>query len=322
MSQTGSPTGLVFEISEKTGYFTVMNLTYIDLLVSAVLATIMFGVGLSINFNDLRQIYRSPKAFILGLASQMILLPLIVFLIIGFTDLPPTIKVGFIILAACPGGTTSGFVTVLFRGNVALSVSLIAVNSLLTLATIPLLVNLALTFFTGKHSPFDLPLMASFLQIFFITLLPAISGVMLRYFRGKIADKIQKPVRTVMIILFAGVYTIIAFAKESSGGSGITMDDLWQILPYAVLINFAGFAAGMAMGMFGKTGLRTSWTIGVEVALQNTTLALLVAGTLIQSNEMVKPALVYALFSFWTALIYGAGVKKYNKAKLFGEFRG
>jgi len=241
---------------------------------------------------------------------------------VAFTDLPATVKVGFIILAACPGGTTSGFVTVLFRGNVALSVSLIAVNSLLTLATIPLLVNLALTVFTGRHSAFELPLVASFLQIFFITLLPAMTGVMLRYFKGSIADKIQKPVRTVMIILFAGVYVIIAFAKESSGGSGITGDDLWSILPYAVLINLAGFAAGLGMGLLGKTGLRTSWTIGVEVALQNTTLALLVAGTLIQSNEMVKPALVYALFSFWTALLYGVVVKKYNRAKLFGEFRG
>ncbi len=218
-------------------------------------------------------------------------------LLIGFTDLPPAIKVGFIILSACPGGTTSGFVTVLFRGNVALSVSLITINSLITLVTIPLLVNLALTVFTGRHSPFELPLVQTFLQIFFVTLLPAFTGVLLRYYREKIADRIQKPVRTVMIVLFAGVYTLIAFADESKGGSGITFPDLWSILPYAVIINLAGFAAGMVMGLFGKTGIRTSWTIGVEVALQNTTLALLVAGTLIQSNEMVKPALVYALFS-------------------------
>lgn len=298
-----------------------MNLTYIDFLVSAVLATIMFGVGLSINFDDLRKIYKSPRAFVLGLASQMILLPMIAFLVVGFTDLPPAVKAGFIILSACPGGTTSGFVTVLFRGNVALSVSLIAVNSLITLATIPLLVNLALTVFMGRHSPFELPLIPSFLQIFFVTLLPAMTGVLIRYFREKIADKIQKPVRSVMIVLFAGVYGIIAFADESSGGSGITRADLWSILPYAVIINFAGFAAGMAMGMFGKTGLRTSWTIGVEVALQNTTLALLVGGTLIQSNDMVKPALVYALFSFWTALLYGVVVKWYDRSKLFGEFR-
>jgi BASS family bile acid:Na+ symporter len=298
-----------------------MSLTYIDILVSAVLATIMFGVGLSISFADLRQIYRSPKSFLLGLFAQMMLLPLIVFTIVSFTDLPPAVKVGFIILSACPGGTTSGFVTVLFRGNVALSVSLVSVNSILTLATIPLLVNLALTVFTGRHSPFELPLAETFLQIFFVTLLPAISGVLLRYFREKTADKIQRPVRTVMIILFAGVYAIIAFADESKGGSGITSSDLWSILPYAVIINLAGFIAGMAMGLLGKTGIRTSWTIGVEVALQNTTLALLVAGTLIQSNEMVKPALVYALFSFWTALVYGIVVKKYNRSKLFGEFR-
>ena len=110
-------------------------------------------------------------------------------------------------------------------------------------------------------------------------------------------------------------------AKESSGGSGITVAELWSILPYAVLINLAGFAVGMAMGLMGKTGLRTSWTIGVEVALQNTTLALLVGGTLIQSNEMVKPALVYALFSFWTALIYGIVVKKVDRSTLLGEFR-
>ena len=298
-----------------------MNLTYTDLLVSGVLATIMFGVGLSINMSDLRSIIRTPKAFILGLVSQMILLPLIVFLVIGFTDLPPALKVGFIILAACPGGTTSGFVTVLFRGNVALSVSLVAVNSVITLATIPLMVNLALTIFTGRHSAYELPLLETFLQIFFVTLLPAATGVLVRYFRSGFASRIEKPVRTIMIIMFAGVYAIIAFADESKGGSGITAADLWHILPYAVIINFAGFIVGMAVGLAGRTGLRTSWTVGVEVALQNTTLALLVAGTLIQSNEMVKPALVYALFSFWTALLYGALVKWHNGSRLFGEFK-
>jgi len=298
-----------------------MNLTYIDILVSAVLATIMFGVGLSISFEDLRQIYKSPKSFLIGSFSQIILLPLIVFSIISFTDLPPAVKVGFVILSACPGGTTSGFVTVLFRGNVALSVSLTSFNSILTLATIPLLVNLALTIFTGRHSPFELPLAQTFLQIFFVTLLPAITGVLPRLSRQKFADRIPKPVRNVMIILFAGVYAILAFADESKGGSGITSADLWSILPYAVTINLVGFIAGIVMGRLGKTGIRTSWTIGIEVALQNTTLALLVAGTLIQSNEMVKPALVYALFSFWTALLYGIVIKKYNRSKLFGEFR-
>ncbi len=100
-----------------------MSLTYMDFLVSGVLATIMFGVGLSININDLKKILHSPKPFYLGLFAQMIILPVIALLAVYFTDLPPAIKVGFIILSACPGGTTSGFVTVLYRGNVALSVT-------------------------------------------------------------------------------------------------------------------------------------------------------------------------------------------------------
>jgi BASS family bile acid:Na+ symporter len=297
-----------------------MSLTYIDFLVSGVLAAIMFGVGLSINLNDLRNILHSPKPFWLGLFAQMILLPVIAFGVVYFTAMPPALKVGFIILAACPGGTTSGFVTVLYRGNVALSVTLTTINSILTLFTIPFLTNLALTVFLGRHSPFKLPFLETFLQIFFVTLLPAAAGVFIRFKYDRLADKIQKPVKTAMIILFAGVYSLIAFADESKGGSGIRLNEAIEIFPYALLINLLGFIAGLATGVIGKTGLRSSFTMGIEVALQNTTLALLVAGTILQNNEMVKPALVYALFSFWTALLYGIIVKKYNKAKLFGEF--
>lgn len=298
-----------------------MDLTYIDFLVGGVLAIIMFGVGLLISLDDLREIWRSPRAFFYGLFAQMVLLPVIAFIITFFTDLSPALKVGFIILAACPGGTTSGIVNVLYRGNVALSVALTTINSILTLFTIPLLVNIALTIYFGRHSAFELPFLQSFLQIFFVTLLPAAMGVSVRYRFHSVAEKIQKPVRTAMIILFAGVYVLIALTDESKGGSGITMADVRIIFPFALAVNFTGFIAGMLMGRVGRTGLRTAFTIGIEVALQNTTLALLVAGTLIQSNEMVRPALVYALFSFWTALLYGIIVKKYNKAPLFGEFR-
>jgi len=298
-----------------------ISVTYMDLLVSGVLATIMFGIGLSINLSDLREVYRSPRAFLYGLFAQMILLPIIAFSITYFTDLPPAIKVGFIILAASPGGTTSGFISVLFRGNVALSVALTTINSILTLFTIPLLVNLALTIYMGKHSVFELPFMESFVQIFLVTLLPAAAGVFVRFKWDKVADKIQKPVRTTMIILFAGVYTAVSLVGESNGGSGITWSEALLILPYSLAVNAAGFLAGIVMGFLGKTGLKSSFTIGIEVALQNTTLALLVAGTLIQSNDMVKPALVYAMFSFWTAMAFGVVVKKYNNLKVFGEFR-
>ena len=298
-----------------------MSLSYMDFLVSGVLAVIMFGIGLSINLNDLKEIRRSPKAFFYGLFAQMILLPLIAFFITYFTDLPPAIKVGFIILAASPGGTTSGFITVLYRGNVALSVTLTTLNSILTLFTIPLLVNLALTVYLGRHSIFELPFIETFLQIFLVTLLPAATGVFVRYKWDRLAERIQKPVRTAMVILFAGVYTVIFLSDESHGGTGITGREVLQIFPYALAINITAFFAGILMGNLAKTGIKSSFTIGIEVAVHNTTLALLVAGTLIKNNDMIKPALVYAMFSFWTALIFGVIVKRYNKSKLFGEFR-
>lgn len=292
-----------------------------DLLVSAVLATIMFGIGLSINLNDLKEIYRSPRAFVYGLTAQMVLLPLIAFLLTWFTDLPPAIKVGFIILAASPGGTTSGFITVLFRGNVALSVALTTINSILTLFTIPLLVNFALTVYFGRHSVYELPFIESFLQILFVTLLPAAAGVWVRYRHSETADRIQKPVRTAMILLFAGVYAVIFIADETHGGSGISVREALGILPYALALNIAAFMVGVLTGYAGRTGIKSSFTIGVEVAVHNTTLALLVAGTLIQSNDMIKPALVYAMFSFWTAVLFGMIVKRSNGLRMFEEFR-
>jgi len=294
--------------------------SYMDILVIVVLATIMFGVGLSISISELKTVIKVPRPFIYGLFAQMILLPLIAFSITYFTDLAPAIKVGFIILAASPGGTTSGFITVLFRGNVALSVALTTINSILTLFTIPVLVNLALTVYMGAHSVYELPFLETFRQIFLVTLIPAISGVLIRYRWDAFANKIQRPIRLTMIILFAAVYTAIFLADESKGGSGITINEALKIFPYALAVNIAAFIAGIIMGFLGKTGIKSTFTIGIEVAVHNTTLALLVAGTLIHSNDMVKPALVYAMFSFWTAILFGIVVKLHNGLRLFGEF--
>jgi bile acid:Na+ symporter, BASS family len=294
--------------------------TYLDVLVVVVLAVIMFGVGLSISITDLKDVIRSPRPFVFGLFAQMILLPVMAFGITFFTNLSPALKVGFIILASSPGGTTSGFITVLFRGNVALSVALTTINSLLTLFTIPVLVNIALTIYLGAHSVYELPFIASCLHIFTITLVPALAGVIIRLKWNDFADTIQKPVRITMIILFAFVYTAIFLADESKGGSGISMQETLQILPFALAINVSAFLAGIFMGYLGNTGVKSSFTIGIEVAVHNTTLALLVAGTLIHSKDMAKPALVYAMFSFWTAILFGMVVKHFSGLKIFEEF--
>ncbi len=283
----------------------IISDSYIDYLISLVLAAIMFGLGLSLTFSNFKQIMLRPKAFFVGLGAQMIFLPSVAFLILLFSGLPDVFKVGIMILAVCPGGTTSGFVTYLFKGNVALSISLTVVNSILTLFTIPFVVNLALWYFMHTEVELHLPIGHTILQMFLITILPAFLGVLVRTFKSSVAEKLQKPVKYVMIVMLALVYLIKFFAGDEHGGSGITMNEMWQIFPYALIFNVACFVFSIFIGKVSKLSIRDAFTIAIEVALHNTTLALLIAGTLLQNQEMAKPALLYSLFSFWSALIFG-----------------
>ncbi len=155
---------------------------FTDILITVVLAFIMFGVGLSITIRDLKNLFWAPRYLFGGLFAQMILLPLLAIAIVYFAPIAPALKVGFIILASCPGGTTSGFVTYIFKGNVTLSVSLTSVNSLITIFTIPLLVNLGLWLFMGSTTTeIRLPVVDSIINIFMVTILPASAGILFRY---------------------------------------------------------------------------------------------------------------------------------------------
>lgn len=295
--------------------------TSIDLFISGVLALIMFGIGLSLTFSSFRNLFFAPKSLIIGLAAQMIFLPLLAFGTVFFADIPLHFKVGFIILASCPGGTTSGFITYFFKGNVALSISLITVNSLITLFSIPFIVNLGLWVFLGKTSAFHLPYLESLIQIFAIAVIPVMAGILVRKGYEDFALGIQKPLKTVLIILLALVFIIKLFANENQGGTGISSDEIAIILPYSLLINVLAFVIGFFTGKFSKLDTRNSYTIGVEVTMQNTTLAFLVAGTLLQNQDMVKPSLIYSMFSFWTAIIFTYVLKKTFKTKLMEDFK-
>ncbi|HCE58652.1 MAG TPA: bile acid:sodium symporter [Prolixibacteraceae bacterium] len=296
----------------------IISHSYIDILISVVLAAIMFGLGLSLTFANFKNVLLHPKAFFVGLGAQMLFLPSVAFIIMLFSNLPNEFKVGIMILAVCPGGTTSGFVTYLFKGNVALSIALTVINSILTLFTIPLVVNLALRYFMGREAELHLPILESITQMFLITLLPAFIGVMVRTFKPAAAEVMQKPVKYIMIVLLALVYLIKFFAGDEHGGSGITFPEMWSIFPYVLIFNVVCFVFSIFIGKVAKLSIRDAFTIAIEVALHNTTLALLIAGTLLQNQEMAKPALLYSLFSFWTALIFGLIMLKFYK-KQFNE---
>lgn len=295
--------------------------TYIDLLISFVLAFIMFGVGLSLTKESFKNVFVHPKSLVLGLTSQIIILPIIAFVISYFSNLSLPLKVGLIIIASCPGGTTSGFITYLFKGNVALSVTFTSINSIITLFSIPFIVNLSLLFYYNQSTEIHLSYIETITQIFFVTLLPVILGVIVRTYYTDFVLKVQKYLKFILIIALGIVFLIKLFAGENNGGTGITVKEVFEILPYALLLNIACMAWGVILGHVAKMGSQNAYTIGIEAAVHNTTLAFLVAGTLLQNQDMVKPSLIYAMFSFWTAILFSLIIKKIYKVKIFEDFK-
>ncbi|NQT76369.1 MAG: bile acid:sodium symporter family protein [Bacteroidetes bacterium] len=309
----------------------MIEYNFADILISGVLALIMFGIGLSLTFQNFKNIFLFPKAIITGLSSQMLVLPIIAFLFAIYSDLQPELKVGLIILSVCPGGTTSNFITYLLNGNTALSVSMTTINSFLTLFSIPFIVNIGLLYFLGENTEFHLPFLETILQIFYITIIPASIGVFIKSRLPVIANRLNYQIRiplgmlktmkfnvikSITIILLGIVFAIKLFASEGSGGTDLTRNDFMQLLPIGLLFNATGLLFGYFVSVAMNLKDRIPMTIGIEVGLQNTTLAFLVAGTLLQNSEMQKPALVYAFFSFWTAIIFGLITKRLQHEKI------
>ena len=295
--------------------------TYIDILISSVLAFIMFGVGLSLTSTSFKNVIFYPKSLIAGLSSQIVVLPIISFVITYLSNLPLPFKVGLIILSSCPGGTVSGFLTYFFKGNAALSITFTSINSFITLITIPLIVNLSLEFYYGKSTEIHLSYLETIIQIFSVTIVPALIGVFVRSRYPKFAIRTQRPLKLALLVALGVVFVIKFFAAEKSGGTGVTLREVMTILPFALLMNASSMLWGYRFGKTIKIGVRNSYTIGIEAAVQNTTLAFLVAGTLLHNQDMVKPSLIYAMFSFWTAIFYTFLIKRSRGLKIFDEFK-
>lgn len=295
--------------------------SFIDILLSGILALIMFGVGLSLTPGNFKNLFLFPKTLIVGLTSQILVLPVIAFIVSYFSNMALPFKVGLIILACCPGGTTSGVITYFFKGNVALSITFTAINSLITLFSIPLFVNLSLLFYYGQSTVIHLSYLHTIIQIFSIAIIPAGIGVLIRTYRPAFALKAQRSIKFLLIVALAIIFTIYFFAGKESGGTGITLNEIFNILPYALILNVLCMTWGFFIGTLTKLGTKNSYTIGIEASVHNTTLAFLVAGTLLHNQEMVKPSLIYAMFSFWTAVIYSFIIKKINKTDIFSDFK-
>ena len=188
-----------------------MQSLFSEYFLPVTLAIITLGMGLSLTDRDFRNIFLQPKAVITGLCCQMILLPVIAFLIARSIQIDPLFKVGLMIIAACPGGATSNLITYLLRGNVALSISMTAINSLITLVTIPVVVTLSLEVFIHQDTAIKLNVGETIIKVFLITILPAFAGTRIRKWRSEFADRLERPLRIIMPLLLLVIYAGVIF---------------------------------------------------------------------------------------------------------------
>jgi bile acid:Na+ symporter, BASS family len=273
------------------------------ILLPLALAIVMLGMGLSLLPVDFKRITRYPKAVAVGTVCQILLLPLIGALIALVVPMQPEIAVGLIILAVCPGGPSSNLVTYLAKGDVALSVSLTAVSSVITVFTIPLFANLALQYFLGTNAEIGLPIGSTMLQIFLITLLPTVIGMAIRQQFPDIARRLEKQMSRLAIGLLA-LIIVLLLVSESSRLPGF----LVQVGIGIVLLNLLAMLTGFLAGKVFRLTPAQQISIAIEVGIQNGTLAIAITAGLLNNPDMAVPAAVYSLFMYVTgfgAILYG-----------------
>ena len=266
-------------------------------LLPIALAAVMLGLGLGLEREDFRRILRDPKAVTAGTLAQVVALPLIALLIVRLVPMSPLIAVGLIVLALCPGGPSSNLITYLARGDVALSVTLTAVSSLITVFTIPLLANLAVRQILGTEAAINLPVGGTMLSIALITLVPIALGMVVRQRLPAAAAALEKQVSRLAVALL--VLIILALLiREAANVPGFVLRAGLAV----VLLNGFGILAGGLIGRLLGLPRGQCSCLAIEVGMQNATLALAITAGLLGSPEMAVPAALYGLVMYLSGI--------------------
>ncbi|MCF7831535.1 MAG: bile acid:sodium symporter family protein [Candidatus Pacebacteria bacterium] len=245
---------------------------FVAIFLPILIGLVMYVMGLSLTVADFKRLLDSPKAVGIGILAQIIGAPLIAFGLAHIFNLDPILSVGLVLLASVPGGPMSNFLTFLADADVALAVSLTAINSVITIFTIPLIVNLAANYFTGTTYVLHLPFWETIVQIALVTLLPIILGLITHTYFSNFSNKVLKVAKIVTpIVLIAVVFTamiierefFVAFAKQAA------------LIASALAVCM--FAFGYFIGAPFRLGKKQRATLGIEVGMQNASLAISIA---------------------------------------------
>lgn len=262
------------------------------------LGIIMFGLGLSLTPDDFRRVGRAPKAVAVALGCQLILLPAICFGLVKLLDLPPLLAIGMMLLAASPGGTSANLFSHLFRGDVALNVSLTAINSIIAIVSLPIITNLAINHY-DQGDTVSLQF-TKVVEVFAVVLVPVAIGMFVKAKSPGFAERSDKPVRIGSAVILAVLVLGILVDQAENVGDYIADVGLAAALFCAISL-VVGYVVPKAAGVKEEQAIASSMEIGVH----NGTLAIYVAVEVLDTTEISVPAAVYSVFMFVFAAIWG-----------------
>ncbi|NQZ82184.1 MAG: bile acid:sodium symporter family protein [Colwellia sp.] len=272
---------------------------FIQIILPFSLFIIMLGMGLGLKADDFSRVVQQPKAFTIGILCQMVLLPLIGYLVVIIFGLKQELAVGLMILAFCPGGTTSNLMSYLARGDVALSISLTAVVSLLTPFTIPMLTALMIELFLDNPQDFDLPVLKTIIQLMVITVVPVTLGMFINFKSPQFSARAERPIKIFSILFLFFIIAVLVFKNRES-----MVHFFVQAGAASLSLNILALLAGFFIAKLAGLEKRQTITMGIEVGIQNGTVALLVSGTLLGNALMAIPAVSYSLIMFVTGAAF------------------
>lgn len=266
----------------------------------------MAGLGLELTLKDFARVTKHPKAVIIALFCQLVLLVGIAFLICKLLALPPLLAVGLMLLAASPGGSTANLFSYLYKGDIALNISLTAINALVAALFLPFIVNFSILHFMNEGQQLGLQF-SKILQVFLIILVPVAIGMLVRHFAPHIAEKLNRPVR-----IFAIVFLLIIIA-------GAIFTERENLLAYLGKIGFAPAlfcAISLTVGyfvprLFGISSYQAR-ACAFEIGIHNSTLAMTIALTVMASTTIAMPAAVYSIFMYIFATIFGILITRFG----------
>ncbi|MFK7812096.1 MAG: bile acid:sodium symporter family protein [Maribacter sp.] len=263
------------------------------------LAIIMLGMGMTLVPHDFTRIIKQPKSILIGLTNQLIFLPIIGFVLAFAFDLSPVMAVGLMILATCPGGPTSNLIVQVCKGNIALSVTLTAISSIVSVLTIPFILSYALDYFgNDTNITVQLPIKDTIIQIMGITVIPISIGMLIRAYKTKFAIQMERPMRIASTVIFVLVFIAVIAANFKIVGEAMK-----EVGLVTLLLNIITLGLGFVTARIFKLNLKSAISISVESGIQNGALAFVIATSILNNVEMGIPTASYVIWMYITGSI-------------------